>query len=48
LEYGTVNMPAQPFRTPSVEAIKPRLPALFRQHFGKRLERLKAKKASSV
>lgn len=42
-EYGTVNMPEQPFMRPAIRNVKPRVPALYkRQVFEKlraRLER---------
>lgn len=45
LEFGTQDQPAQPFVTPSVEEMSPKIPQIYRDEFGKRLEKLMAKKA---
>lgn len=42
---GTVNMVARPFIEPSVESIRPQLPAIFREEFGKKYEALLRRKA---
>ena len=39
------GQPAQPFITPSVEEMTPQIPQIYRDEFGKRLEKLMAKKA---
>lgn len=44
-EFGTVKQPAQPFITPVVEATKPKIPEMYRQQFGVKLERALARKA---
>lgn len=37
-ERGTIKMPARPFVKPLAEKTRPRLPALYRAQFGKKLE----------
>lgn len=39
VEEGTVKMPAQPYIVPSVEAIRPEVPSIYREDFGVHLER---------
>lgn len=38
IERGTVKMPARPFIGPTAEKTRPRLPLLYRQQFGAKLE----------
>lgn len=45
VEYGTVKQPAQPFIRPEVDEIQPQIPNLYREEFGKRLEKELAKQA---
>lgn len=45
VEWGTTKTPAKPFVTPSVEEMRPKIPGIFRYQWGKKLERLMAKKA---
>lgn len=48
-EDGTVNMPARPFINPVVERLRPQVPRLWAEQFGKKLEaalRRQAKKAA--
>jgi HK97 gp10 family phage protein len=44
-EFGTSKAPAQPFVNPSVEEIRPKLPDIFRDQVGKKLEALMKRKA---
>lgn len=49
LENGTVRMPAIPFVDPVVERLRPQMPRLWAEQFGKKLEaalRRQAKKAA--
>lgn len=54
IEYGTQGyaprnippMPAQPFAGPAVQEISLQIPQIFREEFGKKLERLMARKAA--
>lgn len=39
VEFGTVKHRAQPFIRPTVQEITPRIPQIYRQEFGRRLER---------
>lgn len=48
VEHGTRNpgYPAQPFVVPAVEELSPKIPAMYREEFGKKYEKaLKAKNA---
>lgn len=45
VEFGTVQQPAQPFIRPEIDEIVPRIPDLYREEFGKRLEKELAKQA---
>lgn len=45
LEFGTVKMPAQPFINPTVEQMRPQVPELYRNEFGKQLEKEMKKRA---
>jgi HK97 gp10 family phage protein len=44
VEYGTMAQPAHPFVLPVVERMRPMLPELYREKFGKQLEKGLAKK----
>lgn len=44
LEFGTVKMPAQPFINPTVEAMRPQIPGIYRAEFGRQLEKQLAKR----
>lgn len=49
LEFGTVKTKAQPFIVPTVEAMRSSVPQIYREEFGKKLEKAlerRAKKAS--
>lgn len=48
LEYGTQKLGARPFITPVVEEFRPRIPHLFREHFGIKLEAFFARKAKKA
>lgn len=48
LEYGTVKMKARPWVNPIVERMAPKIPDMFREELGKKLERLMAKKAKKA
>lgn len=45
VEWGSQNTPAQPYVNPTIEEMRPQLPDIFRQEWGKKLEKLLAKKA---
>jgi HK97 gp10 family phage protein len=45
VEFGTVDLPAQPFITPAVEEIGPQIPDMYRELFGQKLEKSLARKA---
>ncbi len=45
VEYGTQKMDAIPFITPSVEELRPQIPTLYRELFGKKYEQLLARNA---
>ncbi len=45
VEFGTIKRSAQPFIRPTVDFIQPQLPDIFRDEFGKRLEKVLARKA---
>lgn len=44
VEYGTVKDRAQPFITPSVEAMRPQIPGIFTREFGVKYEQMMARK----
>lgn len=44
LEFGTVNMPAQPHIVPSVEEIRPSVEGIYRQEFGVQYQKEMAKR----
>jgi len=39
VEFGTVRLLARPFIEPTVENVQPKLPNLYREEFGRRLEK---------
>lgn len=45
LEFGTRKTKAQPFIVPTTENFRPKVPALFREAFGKALEKSLARQA---
>lgn len=45
IEFGTVKQRARPFIGPTVREWQPRLPRVYREEFGKQLERQLAKRA---
>lgn len=45
LEFGTSRTRAQPFIVPTIEEIRPELPAIYREEFGKKLEKALARQA---
>lgn len=45
LEFGTSKTTAQPFILPTVESLRPSLPQIYREEFGKKLEQALARKA---
>lgn len=49
VEYGTQNAPAHPFMQPAIDLMRPQVPAIMREQFGKKLEAMlkrAAKKAN--
>lgn len=44
IEFGTERQSAQPFIEPTVAEIEPQIPKIYRDEFGKRLEKKLAKK----
>ncbi len=48
LEFGTVKTPAQPYIVPTVEQMRPKVPAIYREEFGEKLEKALAKRAKKV
>lgn len=44
-EFGTSKMKAQPFIVPGVESIRPDVPGIYREEFGKKLEKSLARQA---
>jgi HK97 gp10 family phage protein len=44
-EFGTQQHAAQPFITPNVEEVRPQIPSMYREQFGKKLEKALARKA---
>src|SRR5690625_681967 len=44
VEYGTVKDQAQPFITPSVEAMRPQIPGIFTRELGAKYEQMMARK----
>jgi HK97 gp10 family phage protein len=45
LEYGTSKTRAQPFITPGVEELRPKMAQIYRDEFGKQLERVLKRRA---
>lgn len=45
IEFGTVKQKATPFIAPTVKAWEPKLPRVYREEFGKQLERQLAKRS---
>lgn len=45
VEFGTSDTPAQPFIVPSVEALRPKVPEIYREQFGKKFEAAMVRKA---
>lgn len=45
LEFGTSRTRAQPFIVPTAERLRPTMPALYREQFGKKLEQALARRA---
>lgn len=48
LEFGTRHTKAQPFIVPTVEELTPKLTDIYREQFGKQLERALARRANKV
>lgn len=48
LEHGTSRTKAQPFIVPTVEGVRPKLPATYREQFGKKLEKSLARRAKKL
>lgn len=48
VEYGTQKEAAHPFVQPTVEEIGPKIPDLFREQMGIKLERLMVRKANKI
>lgn len=48
LEFGTRHTRAQPFIVPTVEELTPKLSEIYREEFGKQLERALARRANKV
>lgn len=48
LEFGTSKTKAQPFIVPTTEQMRPKMPALYREEFGKKLEANLAKRAKKL
>ena len=48
IEFGTVKQPAQPYIQPTIDEMTPKIPAMYREHFGKRLERELEKEARKL
>lgn len=48
LEFGTSKTKAQPFVVPTVESLRPDIPAIYREEFGKKLEKALAKRAKKA
>lgn len=44
IEWGGVGRPAQPYITPSVEAMRPQIPGIFTREFGVKYEQMMARK----
>ena len=47
IEFGTVNQGPQPFIGPTVKEWEPKLPRVYREEFGRQLERQLAKREKS-
>ncbi len=47
IEFGTVNQRPRPFIAPTVKEWEPRLPRVYREEFGRQLERQLAKREKS-
>ena len=45
LEFGTSKTKAQPFIVPAVEALRPKMPGIYREQFGKKLEQALGRRA---
>ncbi len=48
VEYGTVKDQAQPFITPSVEAMRPQIPGIFTREFGAKYQELMQRKLKAA
>lgn len=48
VEYGTVKDQAQPFITPSVEAMRPQIPGIFTREFGVKYEQMMQRKLKAA
>lgn len=48
LEFGTSRTRAQPFIVPSVEEMRPELREIYREQFGKQIEKLARRKAKAA
>jgi len=48
VEYGTVKDRAQPFITPSVEAMRPQIPGIFTREFGVKYQELMQRKLKAA
>ena len=49
IEYGTTDLPERPFFRPAIDGMRPQVPKIFEQQFGKKLEQMlkrAAKKAA--
>lgn len=44
-EFGTSKTPAQPFIVPGVESLRPKVPNIYRETFGKKYEQAMKRKA---
>lgn len=45
IEFGAVNVPAQPYIVPTIQEMKPQIPRIFREQFGKKFEKAMVRKA---
>lgn len=48
LEFGTSKTKAQPFVVPSVESLRPHMAEIYREEFGKKLEKALAKRRKGL
>lgn len=48
LEFGTSKTKAQPFIVPTTEQMRPQVPSIYREQFGKKLEASLAKRAKKM